>query len=165
MREFAYFCWKLNTKGKLLSEAASTQGTEWRDLPPLPVPSTVREVLETGDYRPQKAGRTGANIRDAYRKVGVGCLSYCLNILWGSMRKNTRVHTGPPKAQQLAAIERLKDAAAYVIDSKDGLAKGGVPRTPLEGWDTKLAHARISYHGEVVAKAEPLELDRIWRGS
>ena len=62
--------------------------------------------------------------------------------------------------QQAASIERLRQAAQYVIDGTDG-SGGAVPRTPKEGWEGKIKEARISYHGEVVAKAEKLELDRI----
>ena len=35
------------------------------------------------------------------------------------------------------------------------------PRTPIGSWENKVKDARISYHGEVVMKAEELEYDRV----
>ena len=47
-----------------------------------------------------------------------------------------------------------------MVDSNDGVS-GGVPRSPTFDWKDKIADARVSYHGEVVLKAEALELDRV----
>ena len=44
-----------------------------------------------------------------------------------------------------------------MIDNKDRAAEGGIPRTPSEEWDARLQMSHISYHGEVVARAEALE--------
>eukprot|EP00435_Cladocopium_sp_Y103_P046554 s680_g13.t1 len=113
----------------------------------------------------KKAGMSGGAIKAAYRTTGIECLTFLmicgLNVLWGGLRRGTRLPRGPVRPEQQAAVDRLKDAAAYMVDGKDGKDKGGFPRTPTEGWEGKLKDARISYHGETIAKAEPLELDRV----
>ena len=110
-------------------------------------------------------GMSGAAVRAAYRSMGVNCLVFCmitgLNAMWSGLRKGARVHKGPVKAQQAAAVERLSSAAIYMIDSLDGVEKGPTPRTPSFDWEEKVKMARVSYHGEVVARAETLELDRV----
>ena len=154
----------------LLTYAASNQGTEnWRDLLPLPVEpevaETVSRVVEDGGVKIKKKGLSGGAIKAAYRKVGVDCLVFAmvgaLNALWSGFRKNGRLPKGVPSAAQQAALDRLTEAAVYVIEGKDGADKGAVPRTPSEGWEHKLQDARVSYHGELVCKAEALELDRV----
>ena len=156
---------------RTLTAAASKQGTEtpWRDVLPLPVPDeivdTVKSVLAVDEFRIKKKGLSGGAIKTAYRTTGIHCLTFCmitsLNALWSGLRKNARVHRGPVKAQQAAAVERLSDAAMYMIDSLDGVEKGPIPRTPDHDWEAKIGSARISYHGEIVARAEALELDRV----
>ena len=155
----------------VLETSASSQGTDerLRDVLPLPVDgdagSLVGRILADGDYKVKKSGVSGGAIKNQYRQVGIECFTYCmvvgLNLLWAGLRKGARVCQSDPSAAQLLAMDRLRKAAAYMIDSMDGSAKGGVPRTPQEGWDKKMKQARISYHGEIVAKAEPLELDRV----
>eukprot|EP00438_Fugacium_kawagutii_P019945 Skav209628 [mRNA] locus=scaffold4224:30594:35975:+ [translate_table: standard] len=157
---------------KELIEAASKQGTgiPWKDVLPLPVPDevmeTINEVLGSVEFKVKKrAGMTGGAVRNAYRKVGIDCLVYCmivgLNCMWGGLRKGTRVQQGEPRAGQMAAVERLKLAAVYVIDSKDGAEKGGIPRTPTQPWEEEIRGSTISYQGEIVERAEPLEVDRV----
>ena len=51
--------------------------------------------------------------------------------------------------------------ASYVIDGKEAAPQKGVPRTPKESWSRLVQEARISYHGEVIQKAEALEFDRV----
>ena len=155
----------------VLRTTASTQGTVegWRDVLPLPIPdevaATVQEVVDSKEYKPKKKGMSGGAVKSAYRTAGVHCLVYGmvvgLNALWSGLRRGARVHRGPVKAQQMAAIDRLSSAATYMIDSMDGSEKGGIPRTPQGDWAERIKDARISYQGEVVAKAEPLELDRV----
>ena len=156
---------------RTLTAAASKQGTEtpWRDVLPLPIPDeivdTVKSVLAVDEFKIKKKGLSGGAIKTAYRTTGIHCLTFCmitsLNALWSGLRKNARVHRGPVKAQQAAAVERLSDSAMYMIDSLDGVEKGPIPRTPDHDWEAKIGSARISYHGEVVARAEALELDRV----
>eukprot|EP00438_Fugacium_kawagutii_P016600 Skav236386 [mRNA] locus=scaffold29:74303:80602:- [translate_table: standard] len=156
---------------RVMEDAASTPGMgfAWKDVLPLPVPNevaeTVSQILSQGEYKIKKSGASGGAVRNAHRKVGIDCLTYCmiigLNCMWGGLRRGTRLAGGEVKPAQVMAVERLSSAAMYVIDSKDGAASGGVPRTPVEDWGNKIADARISYKGEVVAKAEPLELARI----
>ena len=156
---------------RTLTAAASKQGTEapWRDVLPLPVPDeivdTVKSVLAVEEFKIKKKGLSGGAIKTAYRTTGIHCLTFCmitsLNALWSGLRKNARVHRGPVKAQQAAAVERLSDAAMYMIDSLDGVEKGPIPRTPDHDWEAKIGSARVSYHGEIVARAEALELDRV----
>eukprot|EP00438_Fugacium_kawagutii_P010981 Skav206612 [mRNA] locus=scaffold1562:77884:84170:+ [translate_table: standard] len=157
---------------KDLIEAASKQGTgiPWKDVLPLPVPDevmeTIDEVLGSVEFKVKKrSGMTGGAVRNAYRKVGIDCLVYCmivgLNCMWGGLRRGTRVHQGQPRAGQMAAVERLKLAAVYVIDSKDGAEKGGIPRTPTQPWEDEIRASTISYQGEIVERAEPLEVARV----
>ena len=155
----------------VLRTTASTQGTVegWRDVLPLPIPdevaAAVQEVVDSKEYKPKKKGMSGGAVKSAYRTAGVHCLLYSmvvgLNALWSGLRRGARVHRGSVKAQQMAAIDRLSSAATYMIDSMDGVEKGGIPRTPQGDWAERIKDARISYQGEVVAKAEPLELDRV----
>ena len=152
-------------------KAASFQGTgeRWRDVLPLPVDpqilSLVEEIVREGEFRVKKAGMSGGAVKGLHRRVGIDCLTYCmtlgLNLMWSGLRKSARLSKVEPSAQQKLAIGRLHAAAAYVVDGLDGAEKGSVPRTPSEGWEDKVKDARISYHGEVVAKAEALELDRV----
>ena len=134
---FCYECWGLDPKGKslaqvammlvgvahrcpgllsgysreVLEQTASKQGSGWKDVLPLPVPSEVAEtatqVLETGVFKVKKQGKSGGAIKGAYRKAGIDCLVYCmifgLNCLWSGLRKNARVHQGPVKASQTNA--------------------------------------------------------------
>ena len=155
----------------ILKTTASTPGTaeSWRDVLPLPIPDevaeTIGQVLEAKEFKLKKKGLSGGAVKSAYRTTGVHCLVYCmvvgLNAMWSGLRRGARVHRGSVKAQQMAAIDRLSEAASYMIDSMDGAEKGGIPRTPQWDWGEKVKDARISYQGEVVAKAEPLELDRV----
>eukprot|EP00438_Fugacium_kawagutii_P027760 Skav215993 [mRNA] locus=scaffold4693:119449:124700:+ [translate_table: standard] len=162
----------LGEHSSALLDSASKQGTgvPWRDVLPLPVPEavqeTVREVLESRECKVKKrAGMSGGAVRNAYRKVGIDCLVYCmivgLNCMWGGLRRGTRVHQGPPRAGQLAALDRLQQAAIYVVDSKDGAEKGGIPRSPSSDWSEVIRESSISYQGEIIEKAEPLEVDRV----
>eukprot|EP00435_Cladocopium_sp_Y103_P004834 s4939_g1.t1 len=127
--------------------------------------SIIQRIVLDGGMKLKKAGMSGGAIKAAYRTTGIECLTFLmicgLNVLWGGLRRGTRLPRGPVRPEQQAAVDRLKDAAAYMVDGKDGKDKGGFPRTPTEGWDGKLKDARISYHGETIAKAEPLELDRV----
>ena len=68
---------------------------------------------------------------------------------------------GPISEAQNLALDRLRGAAVFLIDGRDGSEKAAVPRSPTEDWGQKIKDARISYHGELVLKAEPLELDRV----
>ena len=154
----------------LLDSAASSQGTEerWRDALPLPVnsglASLVGGILKHKEFKLKKAGMSGGAIKAAHRRVGIDCLVYCmivgLNLLWSGLKKGARIPGNATSSHQNLVLDRLRHAA-YMVEGLDGAVKGGVPRTPTEGWTEKLRTARISYHGEVVAKAEPLELDRI----
>ena len=160
--------------GDVLFDAASTQGTGatepgWRDVLPLPVPDevcqTVNDILKSDDFKVKKKGLSGGAVKAAYRTLGVHCLLFCmitgLNAMWSGLRKGARTHKGRVRAQQAAAVDRLSEAARYMVDSLDGADKGGAPRTPEVDWSEKIKQARVSYHGEIVAKAEGLELDRI----
>ena len=155
----------------LIESSASNQGTgeRWRDVLPLPIEpetaSLVKDVLRDGELKLKKSKMSGGAIRSAYRQAGILCFTYCmtvgLNLLWAGLRKGARIPVGEGGVQQKMAIHRSKQAACYVIDSLDGVEKGAVPRTPQEGWDDKISQASVSYHGEVVARAELLELDRV----
>ena len=155
----------------LLEDGALKQGTAkaWKDLLPLPVEEsvlgTVQRIVQEGEFRLKKSGMSGGAIKAAYRAVGIDCFVFLLicglNVMWGGLRRKTRVPFGPIRPAQQAAIDRLREAATYMVDGTDGAEKGGVPRTPSEGWEGKVKDGRLSYHGEIVAKAEPIELVRV----
>lgn len=156
---------------RTLNNAASSQGTgePWRDVLPLPVPSgvfdTVSKVVENDGFFFKKTGLTGNQVQSEYRRVGVDCLVFgmitTLNFLWGGLRRGARLHSGPWRAHHRKALNHLTESAAYVIDSKDALSGKGVPRSPIGSWENRIKDARISYHGEVVMKAEELEYERV----
>ena len=156
---------------RTLSNAASSQGTgeSWRDVLPLPVPAgvydTVTKVVENKGFSFKKTGLTGNQVQSEYRRVGIDCLVFgivtSLNYLWGGMRKGGRVHSGPWRGHHHNALNHITEAASYMIDSKDSGGGKGVPRTPIGSWENKVKDARISYHGEVVMKAEELKYDRV----
>eukprot|EP00438_Fugacium_kawagutii_P005526 Skav227070 [mRNA] locus=scaffold72:1057412:1062770:- [translate_table: standard] len=158
---------------RLLERAISQQGTtqRWRDLLPLPVPDdvveTVKAMTESRETKLKKSGASGGAVRNTYRKLGTDALVYSmvvgLNCLWGGLRSKTREPTLWKDATpaQVMAVDRLKEAALYVIDGKDVDGGSGVPRTPEGDWNDRIDDARISYHGEVMLKAEPLELERV----
>lgn len=145
---------------KALGASALPQG-------PLPVPQSVALTIDEFVIRKvvfKKSKQTGNAVQRHYRMVGIDCLSFCmiigLNCLWSGLRDGARVHGGPIRASQASALSHVLRAAAYMVDSNDGVS-GGVPRSPTFDWKDKIADARVSYHGEVVLKAEALELDRV----
>ena len=156
---------------RTLSNAASSQGTgePWRDVLPLPVPSnvfdTVSKVIEQGGFALKKTGLTGNQVQAEYRRVGIDCLVFgmitSLNFMWGGLRRGSRLHSGPWRAHHRNAVNHITESASYVIDSKDATSGKGVPRTPMADWENRIKDARISYHGEVVMKAEELEYERV----
>ena len=156
---------------KAAKMGSSQQGTGevWRDLLPLPVPRDVADLVigiwKDDGYTVKKSGKTGAQVQHEYRDVGIDCLQFCmivgLNMLWSGLRGGARIHGGPLKAAQREALSHLRRAASYVIDGKEAAPQKGVPRTPKESWSRLVQEARISYHGEVIQKAEALEFDRV----
>eukprot|EP00434_Breviolum_minutum_P038695 symbB.v1.2.034333.t1/scaffold4414.1/size41512/1 len=81
--------------------------------------------------------------------------------MWSGLRSGARIHGGPIRKSQEDALSHLRRAAEYVIDGKEAPPLKGVPRTPKESWEKLVDEARISYHGEVIQKAEALEFDRV----
>ena len=156
---------------KTLKNAASSQGTgeSWRDVLPLPVPKQVQEtvskILVEQGFTFKKTGMTGNQVQGEYRRVGIDCLVFglitSLNYMWGGLRENSRVHGGPWRAHHISAVDHLTECATYVIDSRDGVVGKGVPRTPQGSWENRVKDARISYHGELVMKAEELDYERV----
>ena len=156
---------------KAARAASSQQGTGevWKDVLPLPVPLKVAELVmdiwRNDGFEVKKSGKTGATVQHLYRDVGVDCLQFCmiigLNLMWSGLRSGARVHGGPVRRSQSDALAHLRRAAEYVIDGKEAPPLKGVPRTPKADWETLIGDARISYHGEVIQKAEALEFERV----
>ena len=125
----------------------------------------VMDIWRNDGYEVKKAGKTGATVQHLYRDVGIDCLQFCmivgLNLMWSGLRSGARVHGGPVRKSQSDALAHLRRAAEYVIDGKEAAPLKGVPRTPKESWESLVKDARISYHGEVIQKAEALEFDRV----
>ena len=117
-----------------------------RDVLPLPIDDSIRSTLEqlpeNGAFKVKGGKLSGGMIKASYRKVGIDCLTYCmvvaLNLLWGGLGQSARLPAGVPNGHQKEVLERLRRAAAYSLDSKDGVEKGGVPRAPKEDWPSKL---------------------------
>lgn len=156
---------------KAARAASSQQGTGdvWKDVLPLPVPTNVAEfvmdIWRNDGFEVKKSGRTGATVQHLYWEVGISCLQFCmivgLNLMWSGLRSGARIHGGPIRKSQEDALSHLRRAAEYVIDGKEAPPLKGVPRTPKESWEKLVDEARISYHGEVIQKAEALEFDRV----
>eukprot|EP00435_Cladocopium_sp_Y103_P043758 s793_g12.t1 len=167
-QEVRSFCTLLAPQPGQQVHVAGTVGA-WKDILPLPVDEDVLElvrgIVSDGEFKMQKSKMSGGAIKLKYRAVGIDCLVFLmtcgLNVLWGGLRGSARLPRGPARPSQRAAIDRLREAACYMVDSQDGNSKGGIPRTPEGKWEEKVKDARISYHGEVIAKAEALELDRV----
>lgn len=93
-----------------------------------------------------------------------GLVVALLNFLWSGGGAKGPVHQGQPRKAQRMANDRLwglvKD---FVDDSSESKEK--LPRSPDMGeWGKRLGDVRISYHGEVVEKAQKLTLDQIMPG-
>ncbi len=156
---------------RTLKNVVSGQGTgePWRDVLPLPVPKhvydTVSQVLGVPGLSFKKTGLTGNQVQSEYRRVGIDCLVFglltSLNYMWGGLRENSRVHQGPWRAHHYLALNHITESATYVIDSRDGVSGKGVPRTQRGSWENVVNDSRISYHGEIVMKAEELDYDRV----
>ncbi len=165
-------CGKIGAYAERAVRAGSSQqgtGEGWRDILPLPVPKQLGDLVfaiwKNDGYVVKKAGKTGAQVHHEYRDVGILCLQFCmiigLNLMWSGLRRGARVHEGPIKSSQGEALSHLRRAAAYVIDGKESAPLKGVPRTPKESWSRVVDEARVSYHGEVILRAEALEFDRV----
>ena len=148
-----------------------------RSLLPLPLwddsVTELKKLQEEGEFRrlagswaekkmsKDKAGRLS-------RKVGLlvwhGLTVTVLNFLWTGGGGKGEVGAGPPGKAQSQALDRIWELVkVFVDDNSESTSK--VPRSPEMGeWGKKLGDVRVSYHGEVVEKAQRLTLDQILPG-
>ena len=148
-----------------------------RSLLPLPLwddsVTELKKLQEEGEFRrlagswaekkmsKDKAGRLS-------RKVGLlvwhGLTVTVLNFLWTGGGGKGEVAAGPPGKAQSQALDRIWELVkVFVDDNSESTSK--VPRSPEMGeWGKKLGDVRVSYHGEVVEKAQRLTLDQILPG-
>ena len=154
-----------------------TEGTRQRSLLPLPLlpdsATVLSKVFETGEFK-RLAGTWGAkklNKEKAgkeMRRVGLliwhGLVVTLLNFLWSGGRAKGPVHQGQPSKAQRMANDRLWGLVKDFVDDSSE-SKDKLPRSPDMGeWGKRLGDVRISYHGEVVEKAQKLTLDQIMPG-
>eukprot|EP00435_Cladocopium_sp_Y103_P065934 s1385_g28.t1 len=152
-------------------------GRRQRSLLPMPLlpdsKTELRKVWDTGEFR-RLAGAWGAKksgkekAAREMRRIGLliwhGLVVTFLNFLWSGGVAKSRVPSGEPTKAQRMAQERLWETVKDFVDDTSEV-KEKVPRSPEMGdWGTKLGDVRISYHGEVVEKAQRLTLDQILPG-
>eukprot|EP00435_Cladocopium_sp_Y103_P069810 s1270_g34.t1 len=102
------------------------------------------------------------------RRIGLlvwhGLVVTFLNFLWSGGAPQSRMPPAEPSQGQKMAQNRLWETVKDFVDDTSEV-KEKVPRSPEMGeWGTKLGDVRISYHGEVVEKAQKLTLDQILPG-
>ena len=153
------------------------EGTRQRSLLPLPLlPDSITEMaklFEAGEFR-RLAGTWGAKKANKdkagkeMRRVGLliwhGLVVTLLNFLWCGGGAQGPVHRGPVSKAQKMANDRLWNLVKDFVDDNSEV-KEKVPRSPNMGeWGKRLGDVRISYHGEVVEKAQKLTLDQVLPG-
>ena len=148
-----------------------------RSILPLPLwddsKSALKEVFESGEFK--RLAGTWANKKQnkekaarLSRKKGLliwhGLVVTFINHMWTGGGSSARVPEGPPSESQKLALEQLWGFVRDFVDDSSETAEK-VPRSPAMGdWGRKLGDVRISYHGEVVDKAQGLTLEQIRPG-
>ena len=156
---------------QLLRASTQGEGRRWKDVLPLPLPVTpelaesVHQIMVKDGKTAKRKSASGSKVIREVRHVGATCWTFlvvmALNVLWCGLRQNPRVSRAEPTEAQKLALGRIRRAVEYFMDSLDGAAKGKVPRTPSTGWASRVRNARVSYTGEVLMKAEALEVERV----
>eukprot|EP00435_Cladocopium_sp_Y103_P063332 s18_g24.t3 len=133
----------------------------------------LQRIWESGEFRrlagtwgTKKSGKEKA--AREMRRVGLlvwhGLVVTFLNFLWSGGAPQSRMPPAEPSKGQKMAQDRLWETVKDFVDDTSEV-KEKVPRSPEMGeWGTKLGDVRISYHGEVVEKAQKLTLDQILPG-
>ena len=133
----------------------------------------LRKLFADGEYRrlagtwatkKQNKEKAARQIRRAGMLTWHGLVVVGLNFLWTGGSKLRSVCRGEPtKAQQLALDRLWMVVKDFVDDSSESQEK--VPKSPTLGeWGKKLGDVRISYHGEIIEKAQVLTLAQIMPG-
>eukprot|EP00438_Fugacium_kawagutii_P011318 Skav205073 [mRNA] locus=scaffold142:449288:454273:- [translate_table: standard] len=164
---------------KMLMPESSSGSRErrQRSLLPLPLWSDSKDELmklkEEGEYK-RLAGSSGAKkaakeksgrvMRRAGLLIWHGLVVTLINTLWTGGGKGGDVHRGETTKAQAAALDRLWQAVKDFVDDVSE-SKDKVPKAPsMSTWGTRLGDVRISYHGEVIEKAQALTLGQVLRG-
>lgn len=87
-----------------------------------------------------------------------------LNVLWTGGGRKGDVHQGEVSKAQSDALDRIWQSVKDFVDDTSEV-KEKVPRAPSMGsWGTKLGDVRVSYHGEIVEKAQALTSEQVLPG-
>eukprot|EP00438_Fugacium_kawagutii_P032030 Skav203167 [mRNA] locus=scaffold371:249779:253293:+ [translate_table: standard] len=134
---------------RCVSGPSGTRTKRQRSLLPLPLlddsVAELKRLFESGEYR-KLAGPAGSG-----KKKNKG-------------GRSGRVHSGAVSNAQEEARQRLFQAVKVFMDDTSE-SKEKVPRSIAVGeWGAKLGDVRISYHGEIVEKGQPLTLAQILPG-
>ena len=153
------------------------EGSRQRSLLPLPLlPDSITEMsklFETGEFK-RLAGSWGSKKTNKekaakeMRRVGLlvwhGMVVCLVNFLWCGRGAKGPVHRGAVSKAQKLANDRLWNLVRDFVDDHSE-TKEKLPRSPDMGeWGKRLGDVRISYHGEVVEKAQRLTLDQVMPG-
>ena len=153
------------------------EGSRQRSLLPLPLlPDSITEMsklFETGEFK-RLAGSWGSKKTNKekaakeMRRVGLlvwhGMVVCLVNFLWCGGGAKGPVHRGAVSKAQKLANDRLWNLVRDFVDDHSE-TKEKLPRSPDMGeWRKRLGDVRISYHGEVVEKAQRLTLDQVMPG-
>ena len=149
-----------------------------RSILPLPLKddskSELLKLVQSEEYKrlagtwKDKRAAGASRTKKEMRKVGLliwhGLMTAALNFLWNGGRSNGRVCTSPPSRGQQLSQERLWEASKVFVDDVSETSEKLVKAPDCSDWDAKIEKMRISYHGEVVEKAQPLTLEQILPG-
>jgi hypothetical protein len=133
----------------------------------------MSKLFETGEFK-RLAGSWGAKKTNKekaakeMRRVGLlvwhGIVVCLVNFLCCGGGAKGPVHRGAVSKAQKLANDRLWNLVRDFVDDHSE-TKEKLPRSPDMGeWGKRLGDVRISYHGEVVEKAQRLTLDQVMPG-
>ena len=179
---FLQVVWSGTSFGKYLRRMLEPHEGERQDrqrsILPLPLKEDslreLKKILASGEYKrlagtwKDKRAAGASKTKKEMRKVGLlvwhGLIIAGLNFLWNGGRSNGRVCTSKPSKAQLLCQDRLWEASKVFVDDASETPDKLVKAPDSEDWNNKVDKMRISYHGEVVEKAQALTLEQILPG-
>ena len=162
----------------LASPDEGQEGVRQRGILPLPClddsKEAVRQVLASGEYKrlagswSQKKNLGHGKVHREMRKQGLLIWHFlvvtALNFLWCGMKAGGRVCVRAATAAQKSAHDRIWQAVRIFVDDVSEVKEKLVKAPSYDEWSEKLDGVRVSYHGEVIPKAQDLTLDQILPG-
>ena len=162
----------------LASPDEGQEGVRQRGILPLPClddsKEAVRQVLESGEYKrlagswSQKKNLGHGKVHREMRKQGLLIWHFlvvtALNFLWCGMKAGGRVCVRAATAAQKSAHDRIWQAVRIFVDDVSEVKEKLVKAPSYDEWSEKLEGVRVSYHGEIIPKAQDLTLDQILPG-